>query len=382
MKITLEKNSEQIELLKAMASRDKTVAAEAQQIFAAYMGPVLSAAAEQAPILGNLYETVQYDSNEAPSLRTDLFYDITDEEYVQIFSATAAGGLGTNEVVPVVSEMFVRTYELNTALSFDRRMLAKSPNLDIVGRTMTKALQSILFQIENKSVGPIMSALAGASTNGKQHVFRTAVAGRLLPDDFNALITLSKRIYTSYMGGTPVGARGRTTDLFLSPEKMGLLRELAYQPINTKTAPQSGAVKDGLAAPDSVREALWNAADIPTFYGQALHEFNEFGLNQRFNTVFDVAAGSTNYSQADGSTGSAAFDGTATELILGVDRSRSANSLIRLAEVDAEVGSEFVFEADNQFDTASSRTKKIGYFGGMSEGRLILDTRVLTGLIC
>lgn len=381
MKITFEKNNEQIELLKAMASRDKTVAAEAQQIFAAYMGPVLSAAAEQAPILGNLYTTVSYDSNEAPSLRTDLFYDITDESYINIFSSTAAGGLGTNEVVPVVSEMFVRTYELNTALSFDRRMLAKSPNLDIVGRTMSKALQSILFQIENKSVGPLMSALASASTNSKNHVFRTAVAGRLLPDDFNALITLSKRIYTSYMGGTPVGARGRTTDLFLSPEKMGLLRELAYQPINTKTAPQSGAVKDGLAAPNSVREALWNAADIPTFYGQALHEFNEFGIGQRFNTVFDVAAASTNYAQADGSTGSAAFDAATTELILGVDRSRSANSLIRLAEVDAEVGSEFVFEVDNQFETASSRTKKIGYFGGLSEGRLILDRRVLTGLL-
>ena len=146
MKITFEKNNEQIELLKAMASRDKTVSMEAQQIFAAYMGPVLAAAAEQAPILGNLYTTVSYDSNEAPSLRTDLFYDITDEEYINIFSSTAAGGLGTNEVVPVVSEMFVRTYELNTALSFDRRMLAKSPNLDIVGRTMTKALQSILFQ--------------------------------------------------------------------------------------------------------------------------------------------------------------------------------------------------------------------------------------------
>jgi hypothetical protein len=381
MKITLDKNDEQIELLKAMASRDKTVAAEAQQLFAAYMGPVLSAAAEQAPILGNLYTTTTYDSNEAPSLRTDLFYDISDEKFITIHSQTAAGGLGTNEVVPVISEMFVRTYELYTALSFDRRMLAKSPNLDFVGRTMTKALQSILTQQENMSVGPIMAVLAAASTNGKQHVFRSAVAGRLLPDDFNALITLSKRIYTSYMGGTPVGARGRTTDLFLSPEKMALLREMAYQPINTKTAPQGSAIKDGLAAPDKVREALWGAADIATFYGQAIHEFNEFGLNQRFNTVFDVAAGSTNYSQADGSTGSAAFDGAATELILGVDRSRASNSLIRLAEVDAEVGSEFVFEVDNQFDTASSRTKKIGYFGGLTEGRIIIDNRVLTGLI-
>ena len=62
------------------------------------------------------------------------------------------------------------------------------------------------------------------------------------------------------------------------------------------------------------------------------------------------------------------------DLVIGVDRSR--DSLIRAVAVDSENGSEFNLIADDQY---SIRQNKIGYFGSIDEGRVVLDNRVLIG---
>ena len=62
------------------------------------------------------------------------------------------------------------------------------------------------------------------------------------------------------------------------------------------------------------------------------------------------------------------------DLIVGLDRSRE--SLFRAVAVDSETGAELNLVADDQY---SVRQSKIGYYGAMEEGRMILDDRVLTG---
>jgi hypothetical protein len=109
--------------------------------------------------------------------------------------------------------------------------------------------------------------------------------------------------------------------------------------------------------------------------GLNLLEFNEMGKGQKFNTIFDTAAGSTSYAKFDGS-GGAVFDGAASEIIVGVDRTR--DSLIRVVSVDPESNSEMNLIADDQY---SVRQNKIGYYGQIEEGRVVLDNRVLLGCI-
>jgi hypothetical protein len=104
-------------------------------------------------------------------------------------------------------------------------------------------------------------------------------------------------------------------------------------------------------------------------------EINELGRGQRFNTVFDAVAGTTDYTNATGGN-SAQFNGANDEIIIGLDRSR--DSLIRAVAVDSENGSEFSLTADDQY---SVRQSKIGYFGSLEEGRMVLDTRALVGKI-
>ena len=56
MKITLKRTPEQIELIKAMASKNRAVASEAQTALAEFIGPVLAEVINNAPTLSNLFK--------------------------------------------------------------------------------------------------------------------------------------------------------------------------------------------------------------------------------------------------------------------------------------------------------------------------------------
>ena len=369
MKITLKRTPEQIELVKAMASKNRAVAMDAQVALAEFIGPVLAEVINNAPTLSNLFTSLQFNADDNPSIPLDLYYDVNAEDYITVYSQSAAGGLPQNQVLPTVSEMKIATYTLDSALSFDKRYAAKS-RMDVISKTFTRLAQEILFKQEKTSANLLLGALANAQTNGKKHVQRATTNGRFLLADLNELFTLAKRINTSWLGGTPDSRQGRgLTDIIVSPEVVQELRAMAYNPINTK-----GSLTD-IAAPDEMRTAIYNSAGIPEFYGVSIMEINELGKGQRFNTIFDTVAGTTAFTNAAGGN-SAQFNGANEEIIIGLDRGRE--SLIRAVAVDSENGSEFSLTADDQY---SVRQKKIGYFGSMEEGRMVLDTRALVGKI-
>lgn len=401
MKITLDRTPEQVELIKAMASKNRDVAYEAQTALAEFIGPVLAEVINTAPTVSNMFSALQFNSDESPSIPLDLYHDITDEDYIQVWSQSVPGGLPTNQVAPSQSELKFTTYTLDSALSFDKRYASRS-RLDVVSKTFTRMAQEILLKQEKTSATMIMSALANATTNNEKHIIRSAQAGRFLLSDLNKLFTKAKRINTAWNGGTPAERRGRgITDILVSPEIVEEIRGLAYNPINTiggaGGAPTAG---DGIAATDSMRDAVFNSAGIPEFYGVSILEFNEMGAGQKWNTVFGTAAsGKTfadNYSvQQNGGTefGFAAqidnsapadadyddagdVDASGEQIIVGVDLSRE--SMIRAIATDSESGEEFSLIADDQFVT---RQSKIGYYGSLEEGRMIIDDRVLLGLI-
>jgi hypothetical protein len=376
MKITLKRTPEQVELVKAMASRNKAVAYEAQVALAEFIGPVLAEVLNQAPTVSNLFQSLQFNADDNPSIPLDLYYNISDEDYVQVYSQSHAGGLPTNQVLPTASELKLATYSLDTAVSFDRRYAAKS-RMDVVSKTFTRVAQEILLKQETTSATLLMTAVASATTNGKAHVQTNNVANKFTLSDMNDLLTLAKRINTSWVGGTPTTRTRGLTDLIVSPEIVQDIRSMAYNAINSKDADNSApGGTDGLAAPDELRMDIFRNAGIPEFYGLGIMEINELGINQKFNDLFDTAAGSTTYYNADGASIGMQFDTSTDDFVLGVDRSKDA--LIRAVAVDAESGSEFNLIADDQY---SIRQNKIGYFGSIDEGRVVLDNRVLVGKI-
>lgn len=382
MKITLKRTDEQVELIKAMGSRNRETAYAAQIALAEFIGPVLAEVINNAPTISNLFTPLQYNADDNPSIPLDLYYDVFDEDYIRVYSQSVAGGLPTNYVQPTASELKFATYNLDSAVSFDRKYASRS-RLDVIGKTFTRVAQEVLLKQERTSANLLMTALANATSgdNAKgwknRNVFRTQNAGRFIMDDLNKLFTKMKRVNASWSGGTPAGARKALTDLLVSPEVVEQIRAMAYNPMNT-AAPAGTMDKDstGIPATDAVRNSVFSQSGLTEFFGVAITEVLELGVGKRFNDVFDTVAGATDYQNNGVTNASSVFNGATEEIIVGLDRSRDA--MVRAIAVDSETGSEFNLVADDQF---SSRQQRIGYYGALEEGRMVLDNRALVGLI-
>ena len=387
MKITLKRTDEQVELVKAMGSRNRETAYAAQIALAEFIGPVLAEVINNAPTISNLFTPLEYNADDNPSIPLDLYYDVFDEDYIRVYSQSVAGGLPTNYIQPTASELKFATYSLDSAVSFDRKYASRS-RLDVIGKTFTRVAQEVLLKQERTSSNLLMTALANA-TNGNaafsaknRNVFRTAQANRFLIDDLNKLFTKMKRVNASWSGGTPAGARKALTDLLVSPEVVEQIRSMAYNPVSTvgaagaASAITDGAGGAGIPATDAVRNSVFGQSGLTEFFGVAIMEVLELGVGKRFNDVFDTVAGSTDYLDHSSIAASSAFNGATEEIIVGLDRSRDA--MIRAIAVDSETGSQFNLVADDQF---SNRQQRIGYYGALEEGRMVLDNRALVGLI-
>ena len=379
MNITLKRTQEQIELIQAMGSKNRDTAYEAQVALAEFIGPVINEVVSNAPTLSNLFTPLQYNADDNPSIPLDVYYDISDEDYINVYSTNSPGGLPTNQVTPTHSEMKLMTYKLDTAISFDKKYASRS-RLDVVSKSFTRAAQEILLKQERTSGNLLLGALAGATTtvNGtsKKHTIQANQANRFLLDDLNAMMTLAKRIRPSWAGGTPVAGSAGLTDIIVSPETVEELREMAYNPINTRDA--DGAVAASadnlIAAPDAVRAPLFQSAGIPEFYGVSVMEIHELGPNSKFQKIFNVLDNSSIDNNPNGGR-SAQTVGDDDDLVLGIDRSRDA--FVRAIAVDQETGSEFNLVADDQY---SIRQAKVGWFGSIEEGRVVLDDRAIVAV--
>ena len=353
MNITLKRTEEQVELIKAMASKNRDVAYEAQAMLATFIGPVLAEVINNAPVLSNMFRPLQYNADDNPSLPLDLYYDITAEDYVTVYSQSMPGGLPTNQVAPTASELKVATYTLDSAVSFDRRYAAKS-RLDVVGKTFTRVAQEILLKQEKTSANLVLGTLADNKDNS--HVAQNQVAGSFLLADLNSLLTASKRLHASWSGGTPDRREDGLNVLLISPEVVEQMREMAFNPINT-SAGITDTATPGMAT-DEVRNKLFNASgEMPNFFGVSLQEIWQLGPNRQFTDIWN---GLTGYSD--------------TDLVVAMNTNR--DSLLRVIATDSESGSEFSLMADDQY---SIRQQKIGYYGSLEEGRVVLDNRVILG---
>lgn len=359
MKITFERNKEQIELIKAMASADKQKAYEAQNALAAFVAPVIATAIDTAPTLSAVFQTETYNMDDNPSIPVDLYYDVTDEDAIKVYSQSMPGGLPSNSIVPTASELKVATYTLDSAYNFDKKYAAKS-RLDVVAKTFGRLAQEVMLKQERTSANLILGTLADNAAN--QVV--TAGSSRLLPDDFNKLLIRAKRVNTSWTKGTPNQAVGAVTDLWLSPERMGDIRQMAYNPINTKAANNITATNasPAVVAPEDMRRAMFSGAGLREFYGLTLHEINEFGKAQRYTNIYGALEGGS-------------FDEATDDIVLGLDL--ASGGLIRLVASDPATNNTLSLEVDDQF---VARQRKIGYYMHMEEGRVIIDKRRIFGL--
>jgi len=361
--IKLNNTPEQIELIKATVSPNGETAMKAREAVAAFMGPVIQKVLDLQGVANTLFENWPYNEDDTPTFPLDLYWGVGAND-IPVWSQASAGGLGTR-VVAGLQEMVLSTYRLDSAVAFNNKTLRRG-RLPYVSLGMNRMAQEILNKQEKNKFYIILKALAEARTNAAEHLIQSTTANILQLDDFNRLLTLSKRQNAAFQGGTADSSYSNgVTDLYMSPEMMESIRAMAYNPQNTTAIPNTDE-STAVPLPDSIREEIYRNAGTSSIYGKALHEMLEFGTNRSYNTIFDsLYSGTITFATAN------------QELVLGVDRSRQY-ALLRPVAQNADAGSEFVTQVDDQW---SKRADRVGWFGALNEGAIVIDARVLGGII-
>jgi hypothetical protein len=371
MKLKLKNTPEQVELIKAMGSRDAAVANEASQAFAAFVGPVVREVLMQAGSSGLVYSDLEYDEDDSPSLPLDLWY-AEDADYIQTWSQAVAGGLPTSEISGM-SELKVTTYRLDSAVSWLKRY-ARRGRLDIISKALERMSNEVLIKQERNAWAVILKALAEAETDSLNHVIGTSTADVIVPNDINRLMTLIKRINNSYDGGTPSNwsAKG-LTDLFVSPEVMEQVRGFAWNPINNVGSQSTGPI----ALPNGARERVWDNGGMAEIMGVSLHELLELGdgATRKYNALFQSLATAHGGTAIVGGDNTGTFASSADQILVGVDLTRDA--FVRPVARQADSGGTFTVLPDDQF---VARQEKMGFYGFLEEGRVCVDARAVVGL--
>ena len=350
MNLKLKNTPEQIELIKAMGSRNQLVSREAQEAFAAFLGPVIQKVLMNAGSAGAIFSDAEFDEDDSPSYPLDLYYN-EGAGYVSVWSQHMAGGLPSSEVTGV-SELKISTYRLDSAVSFNKRYARRS-RLDVISKAVERMANEVLIKQERNAWAVILKALAEGSTNessfasgvhsdsANKHVWHTGAGKSFSLHQLNLLLRKHKRMNEGFAGMTPIAPYSSgLTDLFVSPEIMSDIRAFAYNPLKTSVSDPS--VGGGQHLTDGVRDGIWSSGGMSEIFGININELIELGVNKKYNDLFDTMAASTQYADLDGVATNLTF-AAADELIVGID--------------------------------------KAGFYGSMEEGRVCLDARAIAGLV-
>jgi len=380
MKLKLKETPEQIELIKAMGSKNAAASREASEAFAAFLGPVIQEVIQTAGTASQIYSDAPFNEDDNPSYPLDLYYN-ENEGYITVWSQHLAGGLPTSQVEGV-AEMKIATYRLDSAVSWLKRYARRS-RLDVVSKAIERMATEVLIKQERNAWAVILRALAEASTNvmssgsavATKHIVASATDGKFVLDDMSTLMTTLKRINESFSGHTPVAPWSNgLTDLYLSPEVKAQIRAFAWNPLNTSGADNTSANARNQTLPDNVREEIYRNAGMQSIFGVNVHEMVELGAGRKYNTLFNSFTGSNN---VPGHNSGACQ--SSDEIIIGLDNSRG--SFIRPVAREHESGGTFSALPDEQFNAYGSRVEKVGFYGFLEEGRICIDSRAIAGIV-
>tara|TARA_Y100000310_G_scaffold324188_1_gene385735 strand:- start:956 stop:2044 length:1089 start_codon:yes stop_codon:yes gene_type:complete len=357
MKIKLKNTPEQVELIKAMGSKSPEISRPATEAFAAFIGPVVQQVLNQANTASYIYTDVEYDEDDNPSYPLDLFYDQNGKDpYVTIWSQQMAGGLPSSQIAGN-AELKIATYKLDSAVSFLKKYARKS-RLDVVSKGIERMANEILVKQDRNAWAVVLKGLAEAK--GKwgtgaagSNVVNQGTRGAFSLADLNALMTKMKRLNASYANGTPAAAYSKgITDLFVSAEVVEDIRAISYNPYDT-TSDQVG---------DGVKDEMYRSAGFGNLFGVNIVDLYELGSGQKYNTLYTAA----------GIGGTLA---AGQQIMVGVDR--SVEAFVRPVARNSDTGGTFTALPDDQY---AQRQDKVGFYGGLEEGRVLLDARAVVGL--
>lgn len=224
--------------------------------------------------------------------------------------------------------VMVPTYGITNAIDWLLRH-AREARYDLVGRAMQVMGAGFVKKMNDDGWHTILSAAADRNIL----VFDAdAGAGQFT----KRLVSLMKVIMRRNGGGNTASLkRGKLTDIYLSPEALEDIRNWGLDQIDDTTR----------------REIYTSGGDVTKVFGVTLHDLDEFGENQEYQSFFTSNLG-------------ASLNGGDLELVIGLDMVNNDSFLMPIKQ---EVS---IFP-----DPVLHRQQRAGFYGWAELGFAVLDGR-------
>jgi len=319
------------ELLVRSGSQDKNVALAATREFAKALELPLRKGILSGDILNGIFEPIQLAPGATPEFQLDFLSPGTEKDFV-------AYTLPNHGLIPerhVEGDyVMVPTYDIGSSIDYLLKY-ARDARWDVVGRAMEVLEQSFVKKMNDDG----WHTLIAAGVDRNIVVFdNDGVAGQFT----KRLVSLMKTVMRRNGGGNSASNnRGQLTDLYVSPEAMEDLRNWNVDQVDEVTRREIYTAEDGA---------------INRVFGVNLHDLDELGVSQEYNTFYDV-------------TMAGSFPTADTELVVGLDLRRRDSFVMPVREPVQ------IYE-----DDTLHRQKRAGYYGWAEQGFAVLDNRrVLLG---
>jgi hypothetical protein len=330
MSYTERPSDEFIALLKKSGDSDMNVAMAAQREFAKALELPLRKGVLIGNILGDIFETINVEPGSSTEYPLDLISPGMEGEHV----AYTNPGHGRIPERSVESDyVTIPTYSITSSIDYLLRY-AREARWDIVGRAMQVMEAGFVKKMNDDGWHTILAAAVDRNIL----VFDgDATAGMFT----KRLVSLMQTVMRRNAGGNTGSAnRGRLTDLYVSPEALEDVRNWGLDQIS-----------------DAIRTTIYNApengAPITRIFGVNLHDLDELGEGQEYQTFFTSNAGLAGAVQASD-----------LELVVGIDQSASDSFIMPMKQAVQ------VFE-----DPMLHRQQRAGYYGWAELGFAVLDNR-------
>lgn len=320
-------SDELIDLYKRSGSADKSVAIEAQREIAKAIETPLREGVLFGDVIGGIFQPMPLEANASPEFPLDLLAPGTELEHV----AYTNPGHGRIPEKSVESDyVMIHTYGITSSIDFLLKY-ARQANWNVLQRAMQVMEASFVKKMNDDG----WHTLLAAAVDRNILVYDAdAAAGQFT----KRLVSLMKTVMRRNGGGNSVTAKGKLTDLYMSPEGIEDVRNWGVDQLDEVSRREVYVAAD-------------NGGPLARIFGVNLNELLELGDGQEYQDYFVTDLGG-------------ALEGSDVELLIGLDKARTTSFIMPVRE------NVQVFE-----DETLHRQQRQGYYGWAELGFGVLDNR-------
>ena len=328
MPLNTRPSDEFIALLRKSGDSDINVASAAQREFAKALELPLRKGVLVGNILGTIFETINVEPGATTEYPLDLISPGLEGEHV---AYTHPGHGRIPERTVEGDYVMIPTYSVASSVDYLLRY-AREARWDIVGRAMQVMEAGFVKKMNDDG----WHTLLAAGVDRNILVFDGDATAGLFS---KRLVSLMQTVMRRNSGGNSASVgRGRLTDLYVSPEALEDVRNWGLDQVDEVTRREIYTATEG-------------GAPITRIFGVNLHDLDELGEGQEYQTFFTVEL-------------SGAVQASDLEIVVGLDQSTN-DSFVMPVKQQLQV-----YE-----DPTLHRQQRAGYYGWAELGFGVLDNR-------